>query len=135
MKPDETSRTFGGIPNVRMLIFVPAGTFRDMLARVPVPVRATGSAAPPAPREASAIELVHLAGMWRVAWQADGLLDWDIPSPTPQLQLEQLQVWEPRRSSWHCTPIRRMTMISKSSQELTWMAVIPGLMLTPRQGR
>lgn len=80
---DAASRDLGGIPNVRMFAFVPADTFRDMLARVRIPVRASGSGAPPAPRECSAIELVQLAVMWRVARQAYGLPDWDILSPTP----------------------------------------------------
>ena len=74
----------GKVPSIRVLALTPVDVFRLMLERVRIPVtRAAGATVDPPPRECSAVEVIQLAVMWRIARLAYSLPDLDILAPDP----------------------------------------------------
>ena len=73
------SGVLGDVPNLRVLATLPMATLQAAVSRSRIP--ATAGAAE---REFSAVEIIQVAILWRVARQAHGLLDIDplIPQDT-----------------------------------------------------
>ena len=72
------------MPNIRVLALTPQDVFRLMLERVRIPVpRPAGATVDPPARECSAVEVIQLVVMWRVARLAYSLPDLDILAPDP----------------------------------------------------
>ena len=69
---DVLSACLGNVPNLRVLATLPRDTLQEAVRRSRIP--ATGTSPE---RELSAVEIIHVALMWRVARQAYGLPDVD----------------------------------------------------------
>ena len=74
----------GSIPSLRYLALVPSDVLKSMLERVRIPAnRPAGVTVDPPPCNATAVEVIQLAVMWRVARLAYQLPDIDILAPAP----------------------------------------------------
>lgn len=78
------STHLGEVTTLRLLALTPMDVYRTMLDRVRIPVtRPAGATTDPPPRAATAVEVIQLAVMWRVARLAFSLPDIDILAPYP----------------------------------------------------
>ncbi|CAJ1365705.1 unnamed protein product [Effrenium voratum] len=79
---NRASEYLGNVPNLRVLAMAPMDVYKRMLEGVRIPVaRPAGAAADPPPRELTAVEVIQMAVMWRVARLAFQLPDLDLLAP------------------------------------------------------
>ncbi|CAJ1364653.1 unnamed protein product [Effrenium voratum] len=79
---NRASEHLGNVPNLRVLAIAPMDVYKRMLEGVRIPVaRPAGAAADPPPRELTAVEVIQMAVMWRVARLAFQLMDLDLLAP------------------------------------------------------
>ena len=105
------SEFLGTLPSVRIFSLAPLSTLGEMPARLRLPQPPVGGVEQP-PMSLTAVEIIQVAMMWRVARQAFGLPDLDplvtdptvVVHPAPKASaasgLKKVKVSDRRKLSW-----------------------------------